>query len=215
MRKIYLFFITYFCFLGLALAQPANDEPAGAIDLTVNASCISATHTIVAAADSGIPSTCGFASDDDVWFKLTVPASGKFSLETSANAGSLFDYLQKVNGIYSIPILTIIVVGYLTKYVPAIAAKIGLISGCGLYIAYLLIDIFKPSVFVNLHFLDIMAILFILNVIIMLIIGKLYPRKEAFIQEYTKQVDITPWKYTKQASIVICIIVVGVYVYFA
>jgi len=41
----------------------------------------------------------------------------------------LFGYLQEVNGCYSIPILTIIVVGYLTKKVPAIAAKIGLLSG--------------------------------------------------------------------------------------
>ncbi|HAT64375.1 MAG TPA: solute:sodium symporter family transporter, partial [Flavobacteriaceae bacterium] len=43
-------------------------------------------------------------------------------------------YLQEINGIYSIPILTIIVVGFLTKRVPAIAAKIGLLSGSILYI---------------------------------------------------------------------------------
>ena len=42
-----------------------------------------------------------------------------------ANApDGLFGYLQEVNGCYSIPILTIIEVGYFTKYVPAIAAKI-------------------------------------------------------------------------------------------
>jgi len=132
-----------------------------------------------------------------------------------ADAGSLFDYLQKVNGIYSIPILTIIIVGYLTKYVPAIAAKVGLVSGCLLYIVYLLIDIYFPETFDSLHFLDICAILFVLNVIIMLVIGKLYPRKEPFVQEYTKQVDITPWKYTKSIGIFICIIVAGVYVYFS
>ncbi|VAW26870.1 Sodium/sugar cotransporter, partial [hydrothermal vent metagenome] len=51
-----------------------------------------------------------------------------------ANApDGLFGYLQEVNGCYSIPILTIIVVGYLTKYVPAIAAKIAIISGVVLY----------------------------------------------------------------------------------
>jgi SSS family solute:Na+ symporter len=65
------------------------------------------------------------------------------------------------------------------------------------------------------HFLDIMAMLFVLNIAIMLIIGKLNPRKEAFVQEYTKQVDITPWKYVKQAGIAICVIVMGVYIYFA
>lgn len=47
------------------------------------------------------------------------------------------------------------------------------------------------------------------------VIEKLKPRKEPFVQEYTKQADISPWKYTKQASIAICIIVIGVYIYFA
>ena len=65
------------------------------------------------------------------------------------------------------------------------------------------------------HFLDVMAILFFLNVVIMLIIGRIKPREEDFVQEYTQQVDITPWKYTKQVGIAICVIVIGVYIYFA
>jgi SSS family solute:Na+ symporter len=154
-----------------------------------------------------------------------------------ANAGSLFAYLQEINGIYSIPILTIIVVGYLTRRVPAIAAKVGLLSGCLLYILsqFILQPYFIDKALANAaavgitdqtalalikaqaypHFLDVMAILFVLNIIIMLVIGKLKPMKEPFVQEYTKQVDITPWKYTKQAGIAICVIVIGVYIYFA
>ena len=154
-----------------------------------------------------------------------------------ANAGSLFDYLQEINGIYSIPILTIIVVGFTTKKVPAIAAKIGLISGCLLYIIsqFILQPYFVNSALENAtsegiksavdlalikaqaypHFLDIMAILFVLNILIMLVIGKLKPRKKPYIQEYTKQVDITPWKYVKQVGLLITIIVIAVYAYFA
>ena len=154
-----------------------------------------------------------------------------------ANAGSLFAYLQEINGIYSIPILTIIVVGYLTRRVPAIAAKVGLLSGCLLYILsqFILQPYFIDKALANAaavgitdqtalalikaqaypHFLDVMAILFVLNIIIMLVIGKLKPMKKPFVQEYTKQVDITPWKYTKQAGITICVIVIGVYIYFA
>ncbi len=170
-------------------------------------------------------------------FGVFLAIASMFIAPLIANAGSLFDYLQEINGIYSIPILTIIIVGYLTKRVPAIAAKIGLVSGCLLYILsqfilqpYFINKAMNTAVEANItdaaqltlikaqaypHFLDIMAILFVLNVIIMLIIGRLYPRKEAYIQEYTKQVDITPWKYVKQAGIVICMIVIGVYVYFA
>ncbi|WGK64399.1 solute:sodium symporter family transporter [Croceiramulus getboli] len=133
-----------------------------------------------------------------------------------ANAGSLFGYLQEVNGIYSIPILTIIVVGYVTKKVPAIAAKIGIISGSALYC--LSQFILKPFVFGEdnyPHFLHVMAILFVLNIIIMLVIGRFYPAAKSFELEYTRQVDINPYKYVKQVGLLIVVIVVGVYIYFA
>ena len=170
-------------------------------------------------------------------FGIFLAIAAMFIAPLIANAGSLFDYLQEINGIYSIPILTIIVVGYLTKRVPAIAAKIGLVSGCLLYI---ISQFFMQPYFVNSalatasangitdaaeltlveaqaypHFLDVMAILFVLNIMIMLLIGKIKPRETDFVQEYTQQVDIKPWKYVKFAGLGICIIVIGVYVYFA
>jgi SSS family solute:Na+ symporter len=170
-------------------------------------------------------------------FGIGLAIAAMFIAPLIANAGGLFAYLQEVNGIYSIPILTIIVVGYMTKRVPAVAAKIGLISGCILYIAS---QFFLQPHFINKameaakasgvtgeaqlalikvqaypHFLDIMAILFLLNVLIMLAIGKMKPREEAFEIEYTNQVDIQPWKYINHAGIVICLIVIGVYIYFS
>jgi SSS family solute:Na+ symporter len=169
-------------------------------------------------------------------FGVILAIASMFIAPLIANAGSLFDYLQEINGIYSIPIFSIIIVGYATKRVPAIAAKIGLVSGCLLYIVsqFLMQPYFVTSALESAklagvtedaalalveakaypHFLDVMAILFVLNVVIMLIIGKIKPREEAFVQEYTQQVDITPWKYTKQVGIAICAIVIGVYIYF-
>ncbi|NVJ89574.1 MAG: solute:sodium symporter family transporter [Flavobacteriaceae bacterium] len=144
-----------------------------------------------------------------------------------ANAGSVFEYLQEINGTYSIPILTIVVVGYLTKYVPAKAAKIGLISGVVLYSIsqFLVKPTFDTIEMVNgvetvtgntyPHFLHIMAILFVLNIIIMLIISKIAPRKEAYVQFNSKEVDITPWKYLKPVGALVCMIVVAIYIYFA
>ncbi len=135
-----------------------------------------------------------------------------------ANAGdSLFDYLQKVNGLYTIPILTIIVVGYLTKRVPAIAAKVAIILGSFIY--GISIFIIEPTVLQKTgsypHFLHVQAILFLFNVLLMLVIAKLYPRKEAYLQTYTNQVDIQPWKYVLPIGLVISAIVVFIYVYFA
>jgi len=154
-----------------------------------------------------------------------------------ANAGSLFAYLQEINGIYSIPIFTIIVVGYLTKRVPAIAAKIGILSGSILYIIsqFIMKPRFVAEALANAeangitdaaqlrlieadaypHYLHVMAILFATNILIMLIIGKIKPREEAYVQKYTKQVNIEPWKYVYQVGALVVLVVVAIYIYFA
>lgn len=134
-----------------------------------------------------------------------------------ANApNGLFGYLQEVNGCYSIPILTIILVGYLTKYVPAIAAKVAIISGVVLYSISQFI--LKPYVFgaENYpHFLHVMAILFVVNVAVMLVIGYFNPRKKAYLQQYSHDVDITPWKYLMIMGASIVLIVLAIYYYFS
>ncbi|MFT6796611.1 MAG: SSS family solute:Na+ symporter [Maribacter sp.] len=170
-------------------------------------------------------------------FGVCLALAAMFIAPLIANAGSLFNYLQEINGIYSIPIFTIIVVGYLTKRVPAIAAKVGIVTGSLLYC--LSQFILQPN-FVDAaieqakqagvtdaaelamveadaypHFLHVMAILFVSNIVIMLIIGYFKPRKEAFELQYTKQVSIEPYKYVKQVGLTIVVIVVGIYIYFA
>ncbi|MBT8238309.1 MAG: solute:sodium symporter family transporter [Croceitalea sp.] len=170
-------------------------------------------------------------------FGVCLALAAMFIAPMIANAGSLFNYLQEINGIYNIPILTIIVVGYLTKKVPAIAAKIAIFLGSGLYI--LSQFILKPQLVDRAlesarasgitddaalklveadaypHFLHVMAILFLLNAGIMLLIGKLKPRAQAYEQLYTKQVDIVPFKYVKQVGIMVCTIVIFIYIYYA
>lgn len=134
-----------------------------------------------------------------------------------ANAGTLFDYLQEVNGIYSIPILTVIFVGYTTKKVPALAAKVGVISGSLLYIIsqFILQPMVEDNGGTYPHYLDVMAVLFLLNTGIMLLIGKLKPRETPFELSYTKQVNIEPFKYVKQMGLGVCVLVIAIYVYFA
>ncbi|MEZ4874234.1 MAG: solute:sodium symporter family transporter [Flavobacteriaceae bacterium] len=148
-------------------------------------------------------------------FGIFLALASMFIAPFIANApAGLFGYLQEVNGCYSIPILTIIVVGYLTKRVPAIAAKIGILSGVILYSIsqFILKPYFGDENYP--HFLHVMAILFVFNILIMLIIGKIRPRATDYIQEYTKQVDITPWKWVKPVGICIVAIVVFTYIYF-
>lgn len=170
-------------------------------------------------------------------FGVCLALAAMFIAPLIKDAGSLFDYLQEINGIYSIPIFTIIIIGYTTRRVPAIAAKIGLVSGSVLYI---ISQFWLQKKFVNEaleqaeatgitdpdqlrlveaeaypHYLHVMAILFVANMVIMLIIGKIWPRKEPFVLEYSKKVDIKPYRYVNQVGIAVCIIVIGIYVYFA
>ena len=144
----------------------------------------------------------------------------------------LFGYLQEVNGCYSIPIFTIIVVGYLTKRVPAIAAKIAVLSGVILYSISQFI--LKPNVIASAkagitdadqlslvektaypHFLHVMAILFLCNVLIMLIIGRLKPREIPYKLVDSNEVDTSPWKWVYHSGIAVIITVIIVYIYFA
>jgi len=171
-------------------------------------------------------------------FGIVLAILAMFIAPFIANApDGLFGYLQEVNGCYSIPILTIVVVGFATKYVPAIGAKVALISGVVLYsisqfilkplmasrasealIATGVTDeasIKTTEAAAYPHFLHVVAILFVLNVLIMLVIGKLYPREVAYKQKYTEDVDITPWSLVKPIGGLICVIVVGVYIYFS
>ena len=54
---------------------------------------------------------------------------------------SIFEYLQKVNGLYSVPIIGIFLLGITTKHVPAIAAKVGMIAGMLFYAFFSFVNI--------------------------------------------------------------------------
>ncbi len=150
-------------------------------------------------------------------FGILLAVFSMFIAPFIANApDGLFGYLQEVNGCYSIPILTIIIVGYFTRYVPALAAKVAIVSGVVLYsISQFILKpyVFGPENYP--HYLHVMAILFVLNVTVMLIIGKIFPRSEAYKQKDQKEVDIKPWKYLKLAGIGITVFVLVIYIYFS
>ncbi|MGD6816460.1 solute:sodium symporter family transporter [Metabacillus sp. 84] len=120
-----------------------------------------------------------------------------------------FQYLQIVNGFYNVPILTIIIVGYTTKRVPAIAAKIALALFISVYaITQLVWD-------TGVHFLHILAVLFVLCVGLMLLIGKFWPKTEVYTLEDRKAVDITPWKLLYPMGFAAIVAMISVYVLFS
>lgn len=126
-----------------------------------------------------------------------------------ANApDGLFYLIQQLQGIFNSPILSVVLVGLLTKNVPAIAAKLGLLFGMSAYI------LFNFVIQVDIHFFHLVGLLFVLNVFFMLTVGYFYPQK-AYEEVYTEQVDIQPWSMVKPVSWLITLGSVSMYVYLA
>ncbi|BBI62639.1 hypothetical protein HSBAA_39450 [Vreelandella sulfidaeris] len=119
-----------------------------------------------------------------------------------------------MNAIYFIPILAVVLVGLLTKRVPPMAAKIGLVGGCLLIAAGYFVPPFTllPQIMHEFHFV---ALVFVLLVVMMLIIGKVRPRETDWIQEHSGDVDLTPWKGAVPAGIVLVVLVIVMYISFA
>ena len=134
---------------------------------------------------------------------------------------SIFEYLQKVNGLYSVPIIGIFLLGITTKHVPAIAAKVGMIAGMLFYAFFSFVNIKDvPTFFADgageLHWLHGYFISFILSIAIMLLIGKIKPKSEEEIaisdEKVPAPVDMTPWTNAKNVSMAIMATTVGIYI---
>ena len=134
---------------------------------------------------------------------------------------SIFEYLQKVNGLYSVPIIGIFLLGITTKHVPAIAAKVGMIVGMLFYAFFSFVNIKDvPTFFADgageLHWLHGYFISFIVAIALMLLIGKIKPKSEEEIaisdERVPAPVDMTPWTNAKNVSIAIMATTVGIYI---
>lgn len=121
----------------------------------------------------------------------------------------LYDYLQTINGFFNVPIFTIIFMGYMTKKVPPIAAKVAVTFFVTVYgITQLVWD-------TGLHYLHVSAILFVISCAIMYVIGKLRPSEVEFVLEDNKVVNIEPWKNRYKASGFVLFVMIGMYIVFS
>ena len=139
-----------------------------------------------------------------------------------AQMESIFEYLQKVNGLYSVPIIGIFLLGITTKHVPAIAAKMGMIVGMVFYAFFTFVNIKDvPTFFANgdgdLHWLHGYFISFIASIFTMLIIGYFKPKTADEIAKSDERdpapVNMTPWPQAKNVSLAIMGITIGIYLF--
>jgi len=124
-----------------------------------------------------------------------------------ANAPSgLYQLLQQLNGIFFIPMATVILAGFFFPKVSATGAKAGLIFGLLFY--FIMDHVLK----VNLHFVHIWGIEFILNIIVMHLVSAMYPRINTFTITDIGVVEMVQWKYAKALSWVLVGVTVLIYI---
>ena len=138
-----------------------------------------------------------------------------------AQTQSIFQYLQKVNGLYSVPIIGIFLLGITTKHVPALAAKVGMIVGMAIYAFFSFENLHNvPEFFADasgdLHWLHGYFISFVSAVLVMLVIGKYRPKTadEIAISDLRDPapVDMTPWSESRKVSVGIMGATIAMYI---
>lgn len=121
----------------------------------------------------------------------------------------LWQVIRIFTGFYNIPIIVIVLIGLFTRYTPAIGAK--LVIGFHI-IAYGIYRFVFPEA---IHFLHMYAILFFIEVGIMLSAGRIRPRATAWTFERKEKVDLTPWRFARPVAITLLSLVVALYVIFS
>lgn len=123
----------------------------------------------------------------------------------------LWQIIRVFTGFYNIPIVTIVIVGLFTRRTPAIGAKIVIVFHV---VAYGLAKFVFDEI-ITIHFLHLYAILFVIEVAIMLVAAKLSPRQEAWSFEPRQQVDLSPWRLAPPVATTLLSLVVAMYLVFS
>jgi solute:Na+ symporter, SSS family len=120
-----------------------------------------------------------------------------------------YTYVQTVNGFFNVPIFTVIFIGMVTTRVPPLAAKLGLLFFITCY------GLSQTVVHVPLHFLHLLAILFVITACMMLGIGRLWPMKEPYRQRVNNKVELAPWKNRHIYAILLIAAMAAMFVLFS
>ncbi|MYL64319.1 solute:sodium symporter family transporter [Bacillus hwajinpoensis] len=127
----------------------------------------------------------------------------------------LWDLIRKFTGFFNIPIVAVVLIGILSKKVPALAAKAAIIFHV---VAYYMMVWGTEQIFelpLNIHFIHIYGILFVAEVAIMFGIAYWKPQEKAYVFPKASKVNMTPWKYSVPAGILLIASICETYLVFS
>jgi SSS family solute:Na+ symporter len=96
--------------------------------------------------------------------------------------------------------------GFFMEKISAVGAKSALIFGLLFYITTTFI------LKVDVHFIHIWGIEFVLNVIIMYAVSYYYPRKNFGIRTAPIKMEMVHWKYAKPLSLILVVVTIMIYI---
>ena len=117
----------------------------------------------------------------------------------------LYQLLQQLNGIFFIPIASIMLAGFFLPKISALAAKFALFIGLTFYIVCTFI------LKVNLHFVHVWGIEFVLNMTFMIFISYYSPQDKPFKINDLQIVEMKGWRHTKVFSAFLIFITLFIY----
>ncbi|MCM3717706.1 solute:sodium symporter family transporter [Fictibacillus phosphorivorans] len=121
----------------------------------------------------------------------------------------LFAVIQEFNGLYNMPLLAIILVGFFSKKTSALGAK-------WTFIFHVVTYSLSKFLLADIHYLYVWSVLFLLDLAILYGFSSLKPDKEDFeFEKYKNKVDLKPWKHSKLVGTIILSIVVAMYIIFS
>ena len=123
----------------------------------------------------------------------------------------LWQIIRVFTGFYNIPVIAIVIVGLFAPQVPALGPK--LVIGFHVLAYGLLKFVFDDLV--TLHFIHLYAILFFIEVAIMLVVGIRYPRAAVWTYSTSHKVDLQPWRFARPCAVTLISCVIGLYLLFS
>ncbi len=106
----------------------------------------------------------------------------------------LYQLLQQLNGIFFIPIASVITAGFLFPRVSSQGALAGLLFG---FVFYVVLNYLLQ---VDIHFVHLWGIEFVLNIALMHAVSVFWPPKTRFVMEDARKVRLEPWKHARAFS---------------
>ncbi len=118
----------------------------------------------------------------------------------------IYQLLQTLNGLFFVPLGTVILAGFFLKSVSAEGVKVAMIIGM---VFYLITELFVDT---GIHFVHIWGIMFIGMIIIMYAVSYFYPVKQEFKITDVEVVNLDEWKYAKILSVILVVATIAIYI---